>query len=87
MRKVTIIMSIICAMVVAACQETAEEKQNKLKKNTYFVDDDITKYMHYVQDPRTSLCFARSTTRGGYYVYSPIKCTPRIEKFLLNRLQ
>ena len=88
MKKVTMLMLVICAMSVTACQtETAEEKQNKLKKDVEFVDNDLTKYMHYVQDPRTGMCFARSQMNGGWYVYTPIDCTSRVKELLLNKLQ
>ena len=79
----------VCALVlVSACDPLTEEQQSALDvKVAEKADDKITSYMTYVIDPRigSELCFARSQTKGGYYVYVPTECTDKVLELILNK--
>lgn len=77
----------VCALVlIAACEPLTEEEQAAQDVEvTKKVDGDITSYTTYVIDPRTGLCFIRSRTKGGYYVYVPLECTDKVMELILNK--
>ena len=77
----------VCALVlIAACDPLTEAEQAAFDaKVVVDVKNDMSSYMAYVIDSRTGLCFVRSRTKGGYYVYTPIECTDKIMELVINK--
>ena len=69
-------------------QERMAAQERKRQADALFATKDIQKYLWYVQDPRTGLCFAASRiSNDKWYVYSPVECTDKVIQNLINPLR
>ncbi len=65
---------VFCSMFISAC---APKTKDELRREVEF-------NVVYVQDPRTGICFARSSGYGGHKTYSYVPCELIKDKSLIN---
>ena len=74
----------LIAGLLAACDNPPVSAEDRKDAAATAMNKDMNGYLSYVKDHRTGICYAASLISNGFYVYSPVSCTDRVMKILIN---